>query len=121
LSKKRTLVLLNPAPSSGSEGSSPLGTLREVRVALGNSNIAPDGSGPHGYGERMGTGVFFGPGMVLEVPLNEEPDSNRGEGPEIRQVLVSITDEDFAFPVLMRLCRANRWQMMDPDSGRTFG
>ena len=48
-----------------------LGTLREVTGALGNSNIAPDGSGPHGYGERLGTGVFFGPGMVLEVPFTE--------------------------------------------------
>lgn len=98
-----------------------LGSLREVGKALGNSNIAADGSGPHGLGERMGTGVFYGPGMVLEVALMEEPDSHRGEGPEVRQVLVSLTDEDFAFPVLMRLCKNNGWQMMDPDSGRTFG
>jgi hypothetical protein len=119
VSKKRTLVLLNP--SSGSEGASPLGSLREVRDSLSSSNIAPDGSGPGGYGERMGTGLFFGPGMVLEVPLMEEPDSHRGEGPEVRQVLVTITDEDFAFPVLMRLCKRNHWQMMDPESGRTFG
>jgi hypothetical protein len=99
----------------------PLGTLREVKGALGRSNIAPDGSGPHGYGERLGTGVFHGPGMVLEVPLSEEPDANRGRGPEIAQVLVSVTDEDFAFPVLMRLCKQNGWKMMDPESGRTFG
>ncbi len=119
VAKKRTLVLLNP--SSGPEGAAPLGSLREVREALGCSNIAPDGSGAHGYGERMGTGVFFGPGMVLEVPLMDEPDALRGEGPEVRQVLVSVTDEDFAFPVLMRLCKRHQWQMMDPDSGRTFG
>jgi hypothetical protein len=119
LAKKRSLVLLNP--SSGPEGIAPLGSLREVREALGQSNIAPDGSGPQGYGERLGTGVFFGPGMVLEVPLLDEPDANRGEGPQVRQVLVSVTDEDFAFPVLMRLCKRNHWQMMDPDSGRTFG
>jgi hypothetical protein len=69
----------------------------------------------------MGTGVFHGPGMVLEVALTEDPASNRGAGPDIRQVLVSLTDEDFAFPVLMRLCKNNGWQMMDPDSGRSFG
>jgi hypothetical protein len=119
VSKKRSLVLLNPG--SGPEGAAPLGSLREVREALGNSNIAPDGSGPHGYGERMGTGVFFGPGMVMEVPLLDEPTVNRGEGPEVRQVLVTVTDEDFAFPVLMRLCKRNHWQMMDAESGRTFG
>ena len=86
------------------------------------SNIAPDGSGPSGpTATGWAWGSFFGPGMVLEVPLTEEPDSNRGEGPEIRQVLVTITDEDFAFPVLMRLCKQNQWQMMDAESGRTFG
>ena len=119
MAKKRTLVLLNPA--TGSDGAAPLGSLREVRRALGMSNIAPDGSGPSGYGERLGVGLFFGPGMVLEVALTEEPDTNRGEGPEVRQVLVTITDEDFAFPVLMRLCKQNQWQMMDAESGRTFG
>ena len=120
VAKKRSLVLLNPG-SGGSDGATPLGSLREVRDALGNCNIAPDGSGPHGYGERMGTGVFFGPGMVLEVPFNDDPSINRGEGPEVRQVLVTVTDEDFAFPVLMRLCKRNHWQMMDAESGRTFG
>ncbi|HVU65256.1 MAG TPA: hypothetical protein VHC70_14835 [Phycisphaerales bacterium] len=108
-------------PGTGADGAPALGTLREVAAAMANSNIAPDGSGPHGLGERMGTGVFYGPGMVLEVALTEEPDSNRGAGPEVRQVLVSLTDEDFAFPVLMRLCKMNGWQMMDPESGRTFG
>ncbi|HMN39813.1 MAG TPA: hypothetical protein PKE29_03145 [Phycisphaerales bacterium] len=120
MARKRSLILLKPGPS-GSDGMPPLGTLREVREALGNSNISPDGSGPHGYGERIGTGVFHGPGMVLEVALADDPASNRGSGPEVRQVLVSVTDEDFAFPVLMRLCKLNQWQMMDPDSGRTFG
>ena len=119
MSKKRSLILLKPGV--GEDGAPPLGTLREVRETLGNSNIATDGSGPHGYGERLGTGVFFGPGMVLEVPLMEEPDAHRGQGPDIRQILVSVTDEDFAFPVLMRLCKLSGWQMMDPESGRTFG
>ncbi len=120
MAKKRSLILLKPGPS-GSDGMPPLGTLREVRNALGHCNISPDGSGPHGYGERLGTCVFHGPGMVLEVALTEDPTANRGAGPDVRQVLVSVTDEDFAFPVLMRLCKLNQWQMMDPDSGRTFG
>lgn len=99
----------------------PLGSLKEVRTALGQCNISPDGSGQYGYGERLGTGVLHGPGMVMEVPLMEDPSSNRGAGPEISQVLVSVTDEDFAFPVLIRLCKLNGWRMMDPESGRTFG
>ncbi len=102
-------------------GLEPLGTLRAVTKALGNYNIAPDTSGPHGYGERMGVALFFGPGLVAEAQLPDDPSSNRGEGPEIVQILVSATDEDFAFPVLMRLCREQKWKMLDPDSGRTLG
>ncbi len=122
VAKKRTLILIRSVPpGAASAGLSPLGSLREVRAALGQCNISPDGSGPHGYGERLGTGVLHGPGMVMEIPLSEEPTSNRGAGPEISQVLVSVTDEDFAFPVLMKLCKLNAWKMMDPESGRTFG
>lgn len=119
MAKKRTIILMKSGGPG--EGLQPLGSLREVAQSLAQCNIAPDGSGPFGFGERMGTGVLFGPGMVLEIPLNEEPTSNKGQGPEIAQVLVSVTDEDFGFPVLMRLCKLNGWKMMDPDSGRTFG
>jgi hypothetical protein len=108
-------------PGTGGDGPPELGSLREVARVLGNCNIAADGSGPDGYGERLGTGVFYGPGMVLEVPLSDEPKSRRGEGPDVRQILVSLTDEDFAFPVLMRLCKEYGWQMTDAESGRKFG
>lgn len=109
--------------SSGSGGSTmePLGTLRAVARQLASYNIAPDSSGPHGFGERMGVALFFGPGLVAEVPLSDEMTANKGEGPDVVLVLVSVTDEDFAFPVVMRLCRESKWKMMDPDSGRTLG
>lgn len=115
MAKKRTVILLKSGPAPGAI--EPLGSLSSLRAALANFNVAPDGSGPRGMGERLGTGVFFGPGMVMEVPLgaDDPPD------PDIAQVLVSVTDEDFAWPVLMRICKANQWKMMDPDSGRTFG
>lgn len=120
VARKRTLILLRSG--TGPDGGMlALGSLREVCTALGQSNVHPDGSGPHGFGERVGTGVMFGPGMVLEIPFTDDPGSNRGQGPELKQILVSVTDEDFAFPVLMRICRLNEWKMMDPDSGRTFG
>lgn len=112
---------MNSAGARGDGGMEPLGSLRAVCEALSNYNIAPDTSGPHGYGERMGVALFFGPGLVAEISLSDDPASNRGEGPEVVQILVSATDEDFAFPVLMRLCREQKWKMMDPDSGRTLG
>lgn len=115
MARKRSVVIMKSVDGQ----MEPLGFLRHVAAALGKYNIAPDGSGPAGFGERMGTGVLFGPGMVVEVALNDPTIT--GDGPEIAQVLVTITDEDFAFPVLLRLCRGMGWRMVDPDSGRSFG
>jgi hypothetical protein len=120
VARKRTLILIKV--DKDSPGSmQPLGDLRDIITQLSNHNIAPDGSGPAGLGERMGTGVLYGPGLVAEVPLNDDPMANKGRGPEIQQIMVSLTDEDFSFPVLQRACRELGWKMMDPESGRMFG
>lgn len=118
MAKKRTVVLTR----TDDKGQMlPLGTLREVRETMGRCNLAPDGSGPHGYGERLGVALLFGPGLVCEIALQDEPTANKGQGPEVSQVLVSMTDEDFGFPVLLRLCKQAKWKMLDPDTGRSFG
>lgn len=115
MAKKRTLLLLKggEAPSEG--GLAPLGTLSEVKAALINYNISADGSGAAGLGERLGTGVFHGPGMVLEISL---PQDERD--PEVKQMLIAVTDEDFAWPVISKMCKGEKWKLMDPESGRTF-
>ena len=115
MAKKRTLVLLKGGDTPGAGGLAPLGTLLEVRSAMSAFNTAPDGSGPVGMGERVGTGVLHGPGMVIEVMLQSEQ-----RDPEITQALIAVTDEDFAWPVLSKMCRASGWKLMDPESGRTF-
>ncbi len=104
------------APEVGDGGKAgtmvPLGSVREVVAALSGYNTSPDGSGPEGLGEVVGFGRLYGPGFIAEVPTGTE---------DVSQVMVSITDEDFAWSVLMRACRILRWKMMDPESGRTFG
>ena len=89
-----------------------LGPVREVVAALAEYNTSPDGSGPEGMGDVVGFGRLYGPGFIAEIPTSAD---------DITQVMVSITDEDFAWSVLMRLCRQLKWKMMDPESGRTFG
>ena len=118
MAKKRTVVLTRMDEQGHMV---PLGSLREVRDIMSRCNLAPDGSGPHGYGERLGLALLFGPGLVCEIALQDDPAINRGEGPEVGQVLVSMTDEDFGFPVLLRLCRQSKWKMLDPETGRSFG
>lgn len=89
------------------EGGLPsLGTLREVREVLARFNT----SGDDAPGKAdMGVFTMYGPGMILEVPTAQD---------EIGQLMVTMTDDDFAFPVLMRLCREQKWTLMDPETGQ---
>lgn len=112
MARKRQIVLLKSSESSKAGTLEPIGTIKEIVRDFAPFNTAPDGSGPNGFGERLGLAVLYGPGFVVEVPTGND---------EINQVMVSVTDEDFAWAVLMRLCRAVGLKMMDPESGRTFG
>lgn len=93
----------------------PIGTFGEVLAAVAPFNVASDGSGPAGFGTVPGMAVLFGPGFVLEIP------SDGDRRAEVNQLMATVTDEDFAWPVLSRMCKHNGWKMMDPDTGRTFG
>ncbi len=58
---------------------------------------------------RPGEDVLFGPGIRLELPPEEDP---------IKQVLLTIVEEEIAWLVIMRLARKLHWKIMDPVSGR---
>lgn len=101
---KRQLVLLNPAEDGAMR---PLGSPAEFEATVANFNIAPDGA------ERnTGTLPLFGPGIVVEVALGQDT---------LNQALITVIDQDIAWPVLSRLCRSNGWKMMDAATGQTFG
>lgn len=107
--KKRQLVFLKPRdPRDLTEGYSPLGSFADVEAALAPFNTATDGS----PGSSMGTRFFYGPGLVIEVPTGMDT---------ITQALVTVLDDDFALPVLMRICRTLGWKMQDTESGQMFG
>lgn len=103
---KRQLVLMRA--NNGGE-TPPLGTLREVEAILGRFNIAGDGAE---NGRTSGTRILHGPGLVVEVPTGHD---------RVTQVIATLTDDDFAFPVLMRLCQRESWAMIDLESGLAFG
>jgi hypothetical protein len=85
----------------------PLGTLSELTTILARFNIAPDGN-------PTTPNVMYGPGVIVQFPF-------LGPNDPVQQVLVSLVEDDIAWPVLIRLCKSNGWKMMDPESGRTFG
>lgn len=97
----------SPARPDGSHG--PMGTAAEVREVLARYNTAPDGS-PRSA--SLGTEVLHGPGLIVELPTNQD---------EVSQALVTVLDDDIAWPVLSRVCKAAGWRMMDVETGRVFG
>lgn len=109
MASKRLLVLV-PAPENGKSvpAARPLGTIREIRDRLAMFNTASDG----GVKKSLGTELLHGPGIIVELPSGQ---------PEVNQALVTLIEEDIAWPVLMRMCRKLNWALQDPNTGRIFG
>lgn len=84
-----------------------LGSRGEVASQLAQFNTKPDGS-------PLSPGVLYGPGIVAQLPMV-------GDGDPVMQVLVSISEDSIAWPVLFRVCDRLGWTLMDPSTGRTFG
>ncbi|TVQ33318.1 MAG: hypothetical protein EA376_02995 [Phycisphaeraceae bacterium] len=104
MARNRQIILMH-APEN--DAPIPLGTKREVLQKLAKYNTAPDGS-------PESLGMAFGPGIRIDLPMVDDRD-------EINQAVVSIIEEEIAWPVLSRLCKQHGWQMADPETGRTFG
>ncbi len=85
----------------------PMGTLEGVLESFAQYNTAEDGSP-----RRNGMVVLHGPGMVVEIATF---------GETINQAMVTMKEEDYAFMVLWRLCKATAWRMTDPETGQAFG
>jgi hypothetical protein len=98
--------LEDPAKPTG--GFAPLGSEREFVALLEPFNTGPDGS-PRRTG---GTEVLHGPGIVVEYATTQE---------NIAQAIVTVVDQDVAWPVLSRICRTLGWKLQDMESGQTFG
>lgn len=102
--KRRQLVLMSP----GTGAPAVLGPLKDVRKTFERYNTSGDGTGA----DAGGVETMHGPGFTCEVATGQ---------PVVQQVLVNLLDEDIAWPVLSRLCKAEKWKMMDVESGRMFG
>jgi hypothetical protein len=108
-SKKRILVLIKPRdPEDPSAGTVPLGTPRELVAAVARFNVSGDGSAR----KALGTAVLHAPGFTLEYASSLD---------ELNQAMVVVNDQDFAWPVLRRMCREMGWKMQDTESGQIFG
>lgn len=107
--KKRILVLIKPKdPDDPAAGTLPLGRPKDLVEQLAGFNVQPDGS----ERKALGTAVLHGPGFTVEYASSLD---------ELNQAMVVVNDQDFAWPVLSRMCRKNGWKMQDTESGQMFG
>lgn len=104
---KRQFVFMKPPPAPGAPAEA-LGSPKALVEALARFNTAPDGSG----GKALGTQRLHGPGFVVDFPDGQ---------PSIQQAMITVAEEDTAWPVLVRICKTLGWKMIDLESGRSFG
>ena len=85
---------------STANGLPPLGRRRDLLQQLSAFNTAP---------EREGDDVLHGPGIRLELPPEQD---------DVGQILMTITEEEIAWLVIMRLLKEFEWKILDMNTGR---
>ncbi|MBM4113748.1 MAG: hypothetical protein FJ253_10345 [Phycisphaerae bacterium] len=98
MSARQFVILSRNGSKDGSLA--PIGTRREILKGLEHCNTAP---------EAEGGDVLYGPGIEIELPPGQDP---------VSQMLLSISDDDIAWVVVIRLAREFGWKILDPTSGR---
>ena len=85
-----------------SEGADNLGSRCDLIAQLASLNTGP---------EREGEDVLWGPGIRLELTPGQDP---------VRQMMLTLVEEDIAMLVVMRLVRVCQWQLVDLETGQTI-
>lgn len=111
MARSRQILIIKTVDPSDDEadGLPPLGTCAEVQTVMSRYNTAADG-GPK-KDSAIAVTILHGPGMYVEVYADD------AKAP-VKQMMVTMTDQDFAFPVLTRVAREQRWTLLDPDTGQ---
>jgi hypothetical protein len=98
MSKRKFVIMSRTPPNNGEL--MPIGTRAEVLAGLAHCNTSP---------ESAEGDVLFGPGIEFELPPGQDP---------VTQMLLSISDDDIAWIVIMRVAREFGWKVLDPTTGR---
>lgn len=98
---RRQFVILSRQPAP--DGQMPeLGKRDDIVRGLAHCNTAPD---------VPGGDVLYGPGLEFELPPGQDP---------VRQMLMTISDDDIAWILVVRIAREFGWKVLDPQTGREF-
>jgi hypothetical protein len=104
----RLLVLMKKVDdeSTPPEETPSMGRIGDIVEFLRDYNTAPEEPG-----DSMPQ-FLYGPGITIQAPMSDEP---------VKQLLVTLVEEEIAWAVVTRICRDAHWKMVDPESGRSFG
>jgi len=91
---RRELVVL-PLEDAGDE----LAGRSDLFAQLAVFNTSP---------EAPGGDVLYGPGIRIDLPPEQDP---------VRQMLLTVVDDDIAFSVIRRILGRFAWRILDPISG----
>ena len=86
--------------AANANGMAPIGRRDELLFDLARFNTTP---------EREGDDVLYGPGIRIELPPDQKV---------VNQMLMTITEEEIAWLVIMRLAKNFNWKIVDPNTGR---
>lgn len=98
---RRQFVILSREPATNGQ-MPPLGSRAAVIAGLAHCNTGP---------ETAGGDTLYGPGLEFQLPPNEDP---------VRQMVLTISDDDIAWIMIMRIAREFGWKILDTESGREF-
>ena len=97
-----SFVILAASPAAGAGALAPIGSRDHLIRDLFDCNTGP---------QREGEDILYGPGIRIELPPGQDP---------ITQMLLTLTEPDIGWQVLMRLARKQGWRVLDPNTGREF-
>jgi hypothetical protein len=97
-----SFVILAANQPSGAGGLAPIGPRDRLLRDLFDCNTGP---------QREGEDILYGPGIRIELPPGQDP---------VTQMLLTLTEPDIGWQVLMRLAKRWGWKVLDPNTGREF-
>ena len=97
---RKQLVILAANEPSPNDQLPPLGRRGEILESLAACNTGP---------EQPGDDLLYGPGILIELPPAQDP---------VSQMLLTLTEEEIGWLVVMRLSKKFQWKIFDPESGR---
>ncbi len=100
----RQLVILSSRDADEGEALPPIGPRCDIVEKLLRANTSPESA--------AAPDVLYGPGIRIELTPDQDP---------IRQMLVTVTEEEIGWKVLTRLINHFQWKLLDTVTGQQLG